>query len=177
MCFMETTLPVKKRKRGQQLLNAERTVLISKMVDALCEGYQSTNGLARLLKIDRRTVDIYRPLADELIGKIKIDRNVIRNLQLKRTYQLVEMLMNDLKSCETIKEKSLIYNQIIKASQHLALICGLNVETQVNVDASKLVIIRANNSGKDHSTNVIETEVSAPPIISTPIEVSSSPPA
>lgn len=156
---------IEKKKRGQQLQNAERLVLISKIVEALCEGYVSTNALAKRLEVGAPTIDTYRPLADELIGKRKLDRNVIRNLQIQRTYRIVEMLMDDLKSCNTIKEKSLIYNQLAKFSQHLALICGLNVETQVNVDASKLVIIRANNSGTDHKTSVIETEVSSPPTL------------
>lgn len=165
---MDSTLLDKKRKRGNQLVNAERMVLISKLVEALCEGYQSTYTLSKKLNVDRQTIERYRPLADDVISKTKLDRNVIRNLQVKRTYRIIEMIMDDLKKCKTMKEKSLMYNQLAKFSQHLALICGLNVETQVNVDASKLVIIRANNSGNDHKTSVIETEVSSPPTLESP---------
>lgn len=152
---METTIV--KRKRGQQLLNAERNVLISKLVDALCEGYSSTNSLAKRLEVDNSTIETYRPLADELIGKMKLDRNVIRNLQIRRTYELIEQLMKDLKQSTDIKSKSLIYGSIYKFSSHLALITGLNVETHVNIDPTKLVIIRSNK--QKNTDRVIENTV------------------
>lgn len=146
----------------KQLQVAERNVLISKLVDHLCEGYTSTNKLANMLNVSRDTIDRYRPLADELIGKMKLDRNVIRNLQVRRTYKIIEMLMNDLTECEGIKEKTLVYNQIAKFSQHLALICGLNTEVQVTADASQLVIIRgsaktAGEKKQGTSVEVIDT--------------------
>lgn len=139
---MDTSDGLAKRKQGQRLQNAQRNVLIGKLVDYLCEGYTSTYSLANKLGVDRSTIEAYRPLADELIGKMKLDRNVIRNLQVRRTYKIIESLMNDLTECEDIKEKMLVYNQIAKFSQHLALICGLNTEVQVTADASQLVIIR-----------------------------------
>lgn len=145
---------MRKRGRGNQLVNAERQVLISKLVDLLCEGYSSTNSLAKKLNVDNHTIEAYRPLADELIGKMKLDRNVIRNLQVRRTYELIEQLMGDLKEVKLPKDKALIYGSIYKFSSHLALITGLNVETHVNIDPAKLVIIRSN---KQKSTDrVIE---------------------
>lgn len=143
-----------KRKRGQQLLNAERNVLISKLVDLLCEGYSSTNSIAKKLGVDNGTIDTYRPLADELIGKMKLDRNVIRNLQVRRTYTLLEQLMDDLKKTTDTKERSLIFGSIYKFSSHLSLITGLNVETHVNIDPTKLVIIRSNK--KKQADRVID---------------------
>jgi hypothetical protein len=133
-----------KRKRGNQLRNAERQVLIAKLVDELSNGYINSNALAKRLNVSRDTIENYRPLVDKLIADQHLDKNIIRNLQLKRTYNLIESLMDDLKECTTIKEKTLIYNQIYKFSSHLALITGLNIETHVNIDPTKLVIIRSN---------------------------------
>lgn len=146
---MKTTTELTKKSQGKRLVNAERNILISKMVDRLSEGYISTNALSKELHVSRDTIDTYRPLVDELIGKIKVDRNVILRLQIKRTYLLVEMLMDDLKACGDIKSRTLVYNQIYKFSSHLAQITGLNIETHVNVDPTKLVIIRSNKSKSD----------------------------
>lgn len=144
LSFMTMTQEVTKKSRGQQLTVVERNITISKMIDLLCEGYMSTNALSKKLRIARGTVEAYRPLADEVIAKLKLDRNVIRNLQVRRTYELIEQLMSDLKECKDTKERSMIYGSIYKFSSHLALITGLNVETHVTVDPTKLVIIRAN---------------------------------
>jgi hypothetical protein len=110
----------------------------------MVEGYHSTAELARKTGLSRRTVDAYRPLVDNLIATTKIDRNAVRALQIKRTYTIIEMLMNDLKVSQGYKERASYYSQIYKFSSHLALITGLNVETQVHVDAKKLVVIRSN---------------------------------
>lgn len=148
MSFMDTSAAISKKTRGQQLVNAERIVLIGKLVDTLSEGYITTNALAKKLGVSRTTIDVYRPLADKLIAENKWDRNVIRNLQIKRTYKLIEALMEDLKTAVGAKDRSLYYNQIYKFSSHLALITGLNVETTVHIDPHKLVIIRANHQEK-----------------------------
>lgn len=153
---------LEKQRNGVNLTNAKRMVVIGKLIDYLSESYYSTNELAKLTGLTRKMIDTYRPLADEVIGKQKLDRNVIRNLQVKRTYKLIEMLMIDLKACITIKEKTLIYNQIAKFSQHLALITGLNVETHVNVDHQQLVIIRADNN-KRPVVELNETEAEREP--------------
>lgn len=150
---------LERKKDGHQLKNAERTVLISKLVDLLCEGYGTDNGLAKKLGVSTDTIRTYRPLADELIGKMKLDRNVIRNLQVRRTYKLIEGLMVELKNAKTAKDKTLFYNQIFKFSSHLALITGLNVETHVNVDPSKLVIIRAARKENDSPLEAITATV------------------
>lgn len=143
---MNGTNELTKQKSGQRLDNAKRMVVISKIMDHLSKGYYSTNELARMTGLTNKMINTYRPIVDDLIGKQALDRNVIRSLQLKRTYNIIEMLMNDLKTCESIKDKTLIYNQIAKFSSHLALITGLNVETHVNVDHQQLVIIRADNN-------------------------------
>lgn len=155
---METGLT--KHKRGQQLQNAERLVLIGKLVDLLSEGYMSTYALSKRLKIPKQTIDTYRPLADKLIAESTLDRNVIRNLQIKRTYLLIEELMTDLKQKKlSVKEKSLIYGSIYKFSSHLALITGLNVETHVNIDPTKLVIIRSNKAKVSDRLNVTDQAI------------------
>jgi len=148
------------KTRGQQLTIATRNILIAKVLDLVSEGIMSTRELAHRTGVSRPTIDRIRPLVDEIIGRDKIDRNIIRNLQIRRTYELIEMLMSDLKGCETIKERSIIYGNIFKFSSHLALITGLNVETQVNVDHRQLVIIRPHESSKQ-------------PVESAPIDVDS----
>lgn len=144
--YMVTTETLPKLKRGEKMNTTQKLVTLGKLIDYLSQGYYSTNELAQLTGLSRRTIDKYREEADRIIGSQKLDRNVIRSLQLKRTYNIIEMLMQDLKRCETIKEKTLIYSQIAKFSQHLALITGLNIETHVNVDHQQLVIIRADNN-------------------------------
>lgn len=153
---MDESLLIERKGSDKQLTVAARNVLIAKLVDKLSEGYLSTNQLAKQCNVTRATVDRYRPLADELIGKFKVDRNVIRNLQLKRTYLIIEQLMEDLKATKGVKERSLIYGSIYKFSSHLALITGLNVETHVNIDPTKLVIIRANQKHKEDRLNVTD---------------------
>jgi hypothetical protein len=113
-------------------------------------------------------VENYKPLANELIGKMKIDRNAIRALQIRRTYEIIEGLMEELRESRRIggkgngedggggiKDRALLYNQIYKFSSHLALITGLNIETQVQIDPQKLVIIR---SKKDKNTVDTQSE-------------------
>lgn len=143
MQYMETSTGISKKKRGQQLVIAERNVLVAKMLEKLLEGYISTNKLSKELNVSRQTVDSYRPLVDQIIRDTVIDRNVIRNLQIQRTYKMIEMLMNDLTGTKDPKQRVGYYSQIFKFSSHLALITGLNVETHVNVDPTKLVIIRS----------------------------------
>lgn len=160
---MDTEQKLPKLKRGQQLQNAQKLILISKLVDHLSAGYVSTYKLSKLMNVSQETVNTYRPLADKLINENKIDRNVIRNLQIKRTYLIIENLIEDLAQLNDLikatksgevsakvdlhavtKSKALIYGQIYKFSSHLALITGLNVETHVNIDPTQLVIIRSN---------------------------------
>jgi hypothetical protein len=164
---METTPVISKKKRGEQLLQAERNVLISKLIDKLCEGYTTTHALSKELRVSRDTIDRYRAAADEIIRKFKLDRNVIRNLQVKRTYKIIEQLMEDLKSTSRVSERTQLYNQIYKFSSHLALITGLNVETTVHVDPTKLVIIRANH---DKKKQPIITVDDVDTVNSTPVE-------
>lgn len=145
---METSQTITARPHGRTLSVAERNVLIAKMLDKLCEGYISTYKLAKDLRVNRSTIESYRPLVDKIIADTKLDRNVIRNLQVRRTYELIEQLMMDLKASHSVKDRALIYASIYKFSSHLALITGLNVETQVHVDPTKLVIIRSNKPKK-----------------------------
>ncbi len=144
---MSTDIGIRKRKQGHVLRNAERTVLISKLVDYLCEGYQSNNALSNLLKVDVSTIQTYRPLADELIGKMKLDRNVIRNLQVQRLYRLTEGLIKDLQSETDKKYKMLIHDKIAKYSSLLASVTGINQEfTPMDEKGTRLVIVRAKES-------------------------------
>lgn len=144
---MSIQIGITRRKQGHVLRNAERTVLISKLVDLLCEGYQSTNSLAKKLKVDNSTIDAYRPLADELIGKMKLDRNVIRNLQVQRIYRLTEQLIKDLETETNMKYKMLIHDKIAKYSSLLASVTGINQEfTPMDAKGTRLVIVRAKSS-------------------------------
>lgn len=156
---MENTLEIPKLKRGQQLVNAERMIVIAKLVEILSNGYMSSYAISKQLKITIEMVNTYRPLADKLIAENAFDRNVVRNLQVKRVYQLIEYLIQDLKTAKSIKDKVLIHSAIYKHSSHLALITGLNVETHVNIDPTKLVIIRSNQRREKDRTTVIDSAV------------------
>lgn len=140
---METTTLPTKRKQGQRLLTAEKMALTQRLVELLEQGFHSDNSLAQKLGVNTSTIRRYKPYASDIIKSIKLDRTVIRNLQIQRVYKLVDSLMHDLEHAETVREKYLIHASIVRYCQHLALITGLNVETQINVDPKKLVIIRS----------------------------------
>lgn len=142
-------------KRGQALTNAQKATLIDKMLTKLESGYMSTNQLAKELQVSRRTIDRFRPMVDKRIADKQPDRSIIRNLQIQRTYKIIEMLMNDLNKTKDDKTRQGYYNQIAKFSSHLALITGLNIETQINVNQDQLVIIRADNA-KQPKQKIIE---------------------
>ena len=144
---------IEKPKQGERLTNAQRSVITAKLVDYLSQGYYNTYQLSKMTHLSYKVVQTYRGLADKLITDRVLNRSNIRNLQITRTYNIIEKLMLDLKSCKSIKDKALIYNQIAKFSQHLALITGLNVETHVNVDHNQLVIVRADNNKKPEFLN------------------------
>jgi hypothetical protein len=143
---------------------ARRVVLIGKLFDAMTEGYQSTNALSKRLGVSRPTIDRYRPVVDDLITKTKLDRTQIRNLELQRAYKIIEMLMDDLNKSVEHKDRIGYYNQIAKHSSRIALITGLNVETQVTIDQKQLVIIRADTNKKpvikmnDTDNSILQTE-------------------
>jgi hypothetical protein len=122
--------------------STEKMVLTQRLVELLEQGFHSDNSLAQKLGVNTTTVRRYKPHANEIIRSIKIDRSVIRNLQIQRVYKLVDGLTYDLENAETAREKHLIHSSIVKYCQHLALITGLNVESMLNVDPQKLVIIR-----------------------------------
>lgn len=146
--MLDMNTSIDKLKSGEQMTTVKRTVLIGKMFDSLTNGYMSTYALSKQLNVNRKTIDAYRPLVDKLIAEKRLDRNVIRNLELQRAYKIVEMLMKDLDRTKDDKLRIGYYNQIAKHSSRIALITGLNVETHINVDQQQLVIIRADNSKK-----------------------------
>ncbi|HKR81395.1 MAG TPA: hypothetical protein VJR27_00130 [Candidatus Saccharimonadales bacterium] len=149
---MKTLASQQKRRRGQQLSTAEKMQLTQELVKLLEQGYKSDLALAKELGVNTTTIRRYKPYADEIIRNTKLDRNFLRNLQIQRTQRLIERLAIDLDNAETAHEKSMIHNNIIKYFQHLALITGLNVETQVHVDPKKLVIIRPPRTEKGTPT-------------------------
>ena len=157
---MKITDKVVKKKPGQQLLNAERDVLIAKLVEALCNGHDTGRGLAKLLGVDTRTIASMRPLAEELIRNFKFDRSYVRNKQVKVVYKLVEGLIVELERPHTIKEISMLHSAIAKHHQHLALILGLNTEVQVHTGAQQLVIIRASQQDGNKTTVIDGEQVS-----------------
>lgn len=160
-----------KPKSGERLTDAKKLTVISKLAEYLSEGYYSTYYLSKMTGLSQKMINKYRPVADELIGKQKIDRNSIRNVEIRRTYKLIEDITKDLEKTEelfSIRDndaysdlnkkrdvmnrkvdiKSKLYGQLIKQAQHLAQVAGINVETHVNVDHQQLVIIRADGAKK-----------------------------
>lgn len=144
---MDNSIQLTKRKRGKRLVNAERMVLISKLIDALCQGYRSTNSLAIMLKVDRQTIERYRPFADEVIGKQKLDRNVIRNLEVQKLYSLTDTLIKSLNTETDKKYIMLTHDKIAKYTTILASVTGINQEfTPTDEKGTRLVIVRAKES-------------------------------
>ena len=139
---METSVEQAKRKQGQQLLTTEKMALTMKLVELLEEGYFNDSSLAQRLGVNPTTVRRYRPHADRIIKSAILDRNVIRNLQIKRLFRLVDGLTNDLEKAETVHEKHKIHSSIIRYCQHLSQISGISVEVHLHNAPDKLVIIR-----------------------------------
>jgi hypothetical protein len=132
-----------KRKRGHQLLTDEKLKLTQDLVEVLQEGFYTDSALARKLNINQSTVKRYRPAAEGIIRSVKLDRSAIRNLQLQRSFKLVEGLVHDLEQAESTKEKRLIHSSIIKYFQHIGAIAGITTDSRVEITENRqLVIIR-----------------------------------
>ena len=146
------------RKQGTRLTKVERQELLLGLIDALQSGYMSKLSLARKLNVSRQTIDSLMPEAEAVFATVTKDRNIIRNLQVQRTYAMIDRLAGKLDNEEhlpTLKEELAIHDKIIKYGQHLALITGLNVETHINVDSKQLVIIRpATEPSKDATVSI-----------------------
>lgn len=132
-----------KRRRGVHLLTDEKMQLTFRIVDLLEEGIESELGLAKRLRVNTTTIRRYKPYALAVIQRAKLDRNIIRKKQIARTYRIIEQLTEDLKAAQSVRDRSLIYSTIAKYSNHLALITGLNYDSQVQqANAQQLVIVR-----------------------------------
>ncbi|HVC36515.1 MAG TPA: hypothetical protein VNE40_03705 [Candidatus Dormibacteraeota bacterium] len=140
---MQTSIQQVKRKQGQQLLTHEKMSLTERIVEAMEQGTLSIHGLAIKLGVNTTTIKRYKPYADRIYNNVKLDRAFIRNLQINRTMRLIERLTIELDSCKTIREKTLLYNQLSKYYQHIALITGIVSDSHhTNINQKQLVIIR-----------------------------------
>ena len=156
---METSDTPVKRKRGQQLVQAERNALITKLVNELSKGYQSSYMLSKKLKVSVETVDRYRTVADELIKRSIRDVGVIRNLEINNTYHWIEEETKKYYGTKNTDTQLKHLDRIIKLKAALANISGLNTEVRVNIDPQQLVIIRAAKDVKNDTSdnkNVID---------------------
>lgn len=153
------------RKQGTRLTKIERQQLLLELIDALQSGYMSKLSLARKLNVSRQTIDSLLPEAEAVFATVTKDRNIIRNLQVQRTYAMIDRLSTKLDDEEhkpSLKEELAIHDKIIKYGQHLALITGLNVETHINVDHKQLVIIRpAQDANKPAKVSIKRAEIGA----------------
>jgi len=141
--YMETSTPSIKRNQGQQLLTHEKMTLTERIVETMEQGTLSLHGLATKLGVNTTTIKRYKPYADRIYNNVKLDRTYIRNLQINRTMRLIERLTADLESCKTTREKTLVYNQLSKYYQHVAVISGIVSDAHhANVNQKQLVIIR-----------------------------------
>jgi len=141
--YMETSIRIVKRKQGQQLLTHEKMSLTERIVEAMEQGTLSIHGLATKLSVNTTTIKRYKPYSDHIYNNVKLDRTYNRNLQIERTMRIIERLTTDLETCKTIREKALIYNQICKYYQHVAVISGIVSDShQTNISQKQLVIIR-----------------------------------
>lgn len=131
-----------KRPVGQRLTKGERDQLLVDMVGLLQTGYATNRQLAATLHVNPKTAEKLRPLADQIIAQDTPDRNIIRNLSVRRATTMIERLVNKLDDL-SLSDELKVHDKIVKYSQHLALITGLNVETKINIDHKKLVITRA----------------------------------
>lgn len=145
-----------KRLPGQKMTISERQELIGCLVDELTTGMYSDRELSRKLNVGRSQIVKYKPYALKLIATTKIDRPSIRVLQIQRVYNRIEQLNNEFQPNQSIKDKMSIHNQLTKLEQHLAMIAGLNIETQININQKQLVITRANPKDVRKVTKSIE---------------------
>lgn len=131
------------RPQGRNLTKAERDDLIVSIVTRLQKGYASNYRLARDLKVNDRTIQKLRPMADAIITEQIPDRGIIRSLEIAKTYEMVAYLADLLEKEKDHKRKMDISRSMLGWSKHMALITGLNVETKINVNQKQLVITRA----------------------------------
>lgn len=138
---METGIA--RRKRGQRLSKAERDDLIIELVKHLAARYDNTHQLAKRFNVDETTIDRLRPVVDKIIANSIPDRNIIRSLEISRTYEMMGKLADMFEKAKPENSKLNITHAMLGWSKHMALITGLNVETKVNVNQKQLVITRA----------------------------------
>lgn len=132
------------RTRGHKLTKREREELIIKLVDLLTTGYKTDSELAEQLQISRVTLNTLKPFADELLAVTADTQNVIRNQSIARVNRQIERITKHLEDGKlTFKEQMFAISTFTRLQSHLAMITGLNVETKINIDHKRLVVIRA----------------------------------
>lgn len=132
------------RKANGQLTVAGNVKVLAKVIDQLEQGYDTPGIIAKNLNIDHDAAKQYKKLAMEYFMGEGINRAAIRALQLSRANRYVQSLLNQITPDTTLTQRLQIHDRVIKWYQHIASITGLNIETTVNVDATKpLVIIRS----------------------------------
>lgn len=141
--FMETTGAVV-RRRGTRLSTAEKMTLTERIAELMGDGINSVHGLASRLNVNTTTVKRYKPYAERLYGHVSISsRTYHRNLQIRRTLAMVELLTIDLEAAQTTKEKMLIHNQLVKYYHLTALLSGILYEAKEQPTGHRqLVIVR-----------------------------------
>jgi hypothetical protein len=142
--FMETSTATVKRRRGTQLSTAEKMALTERIAKLMGDGIDSIHGLALRLNVNTTTVRRYKPYAERLYGHVSINsRTYHRNLQIRRTLAMVELLTIDLEAAQTVKEKMLIHNQLVKYYHLMALLSGILYEAKEQPTGhGQLVIVR-----------------------------------
>lgn len=134
-----------KRAPSQRFTTEEKLELSANLAELLTLGYASTNALARQLNVDNKTVERYLPLARKVLQQLVPSREDYRAEHIARLRNVCQMILDDLARLgEDGKayERAALYRVLGQFMGQLALVTGLNVETQVNVDQKQLVIIR-----------------------------------
>lgn len=142
---MDTLTHTPNRKRGQRLTFDQKIDLIESIAEVMStEGIVSVHGLAKRLKVNTTTIIRYLPYATKVFNKTKVhDRTYHRNLLIQRTLHDIEQLSILRDKSTTLKEKLMVYSQLIKYDQLLAVITGILYDAQnQSIEQSKVVIIK-----------------------------------
>lgn len=143
MLTSPTTL---KRSRGHKLSFDEKIDLIEAIAEVMnTEGIVSVLGLAQRLEVNTTTIIRYKPYAERIFNKTKVnDRTFHRNLLIQRTYMAIEQMAILRDNTTKISDLMSIHNQMIKYQHLLAVVTGIiqDAKAQPTEQRKPLVIIR-----------------------------------
>lgn len=158
---MSKDLKVLDMKRGETLTVSERMPFIQEIRDMLEAGVSSAGAIADALGISRNTAIEWRKAALVLMEKDNNGwtRDSLRSLQIGRVNYWIEQTTIRVRKLEG-KEDTKLFAQLMERltslSSELARISGLNIETHMNMNTTRHIVIKRTERVHTTEADVVE---------------------